>query len=283
MSDGETARAMGAGSAWDQANEAARVAGVSLRPLVTLDDADRILAVMVATWGEHQLLPREEIRALADSGNEPYGAFDGEQLVGYVLGWAGVDREEGLHLHSHMLATLPDRRSSGVGYALKLAQRALCLDRGITLVRWTFDPLLARNAYFNLVKLSAVADRFLPNFYGEMTDSLNRGERSDRLMIRWELEHAASGPATEAGIEVLGRAGDDPDLPAPTDVCPPDDGPALIRIPRDYHAIRDRDRGLADAWREASAAAFTACFEAGLIATGFTVGSTYVLSGAARP
>ena len=282
MSDGETARTMGAGSAWDQANEAARVAGVSLRPLVTLDDADRILAVMVATWGEHQLLPREEIRALADSGNEPYGAFDGEQLVGYVLGWAGVDREEGLHLHSHMLATLPDRRSSGVGYALKLAQRALCLDRGITLVRWTFDPLLSRNAYFNLVKLGAVADRFLPNFYGEMTDSLNRGERSDRLMVRWELEDATAGPATEAGIEVLGRAGD-PDLPAPTDVRAPDGGPAMIRIPRDYHAIRGRDRGLADAWREASAAAFTACFEAGLIATGFTAGSTYVLSGAARP
>jgi len=270
---------VGSGDAWERAHEAARVAGVTLRPLTTLDDADRILSVMIATWGEHQLLPREMIRALGDSGNEPYGAFDDDELVGYVLGWAGVDPVDGLHLHSHMLATLPERRSSGVGFALKLAQRALCLDRGITLVRWTFDPLLSRNAYFNMVKLGAVADRFLPNFYGEMTDALNRGERSDRLMVRWDLGREMAGPAADAGAEVLGREGDDPDLPMPSEVRPPIGGPALVRIPRDYHAIRDRDRALADAWREAAAMAFTACFEAGLIATGFTMDSTYVLAG----
>lgn len=264
--------------AWEQADQAAAIAGVTLRALTTLDDADRILAVMIATWGEHQLLPREMIRALGDSGNEPYGAFDGDDLIGYVLGWAGVDPVDGLHLHSHMLATVPDRRGGGVGYALKLAQRAQCLDRGIPLVRWTFDPLLSRNAYFNMVKLGAVADRFLPNFYGEMTDSLNRGERSDRLMVRWELERATAGPAVDAGVEVLGREGDDPELPVPTAVRPPSDAPALIRIPRDYHMLRDRDRALADAWREATATAFASCFDAGLIATGFTMDSTYVLS-----
>ena len=67
-------------------------------------------------------------------------------MIGYVLGWAGVDPDDGLHLHSHMLAALPDRRHRGVGYALKLAQRAQALDQGIDLVRWTFDPLVARNA-----------------------------------------------------------------------------------------------------------------------------------------
>jgi len=269
---------VGSADAWERANEAARVAGVTLRPLTTLEDADRILSVMIATWGEHQLLPREMIRALGDSGNEPYGAFEGDALIGYVLGWAGVDPVDGLHVHSHMLATLPDRRGGGVGYALKLAQRALCLDRGIALVRWTFDPLLSRNAYFNIVKLGALADRFLPNFYGEMTDALNRGERSDRLMVRWDLEEAKPGPATEAGSEVLGREGDDPARPTPSEVRAPAGGPALIRIPRDYHAIRDRDRALADRWREAAAQAFAVCFDAGLAVTGFTMNSTYVLS-----
>ena len=116
--------------AWELANQAARAAGVELRPLTTIEDADRILAVMIATWGEHQLLPREMIRALSDSGNTPWGAFDGEGMIGYVLGWSGVDPDEGLHAHSHMLATLPDRRHRGVGYALKLAQRAQCLEQG---------------------------------------------------------------------------------------------------------------------------------------------------------
>ena len=96
-------------------------------------------------------------------------------MVGYVLGWAGVDPEDGLHVHSHMLAALPGRRHAGVGFALKLAQRAMALDQGIQVVRWTFDPLVARNAHFNMSKLGAQCDRFHRNFYGEMGDSLNAG------------------------------------------------------------------------------------------------------------
>jgi predicted GNAT superfamily acetyltransferase len=270
--------------AWDQAHAAAAKAGVRLGPLTSVEDADRILDVMIATWGNFQLLPREMIVALADSGNVPYGAWDGSELIGYVLGWAGVTAEDGVHMHSHMLATLPDRRHGGVGFALKLAQRAACLDRGITLVRWTFDPLLARNAHVNLVKLGASADRFLPNFYGEMEDTQNRGERSDRLRIRWALDRAVPGsPAGSAGgTEVLGRRGDDPDSPAPTEVRSPDGGTALIRIPRDYHDLRERDRALADAWRGATAEAFARCFAAGLIVTGFTEEATYVLEVPAR-
>ena len=145
-------------------------------------------------------------------------------------------------------------------------------------MRWTYDPLLSRNAHFNLTKLGAIADRFLPNFYGEMTDTLNRGERSDRLMVRWDVERPIGGPADGAGFEVLGRGGDDPAAPSPSGVRPPEGSTALIRIPREYHDLRERDRGLANAWREATAEAFTACFDAGLVATGFTADSVYVLT-----
>ena len=103
------------GDAWRLAFEAARAAGVELRPLPELEDADRILHVMSATWPGHEPVPREMLRALADSGNVPFGAFDGEDAIGFVLGWVGVDPEDGLHTHSHMLAVLPDRRHAGVG------------------------------------------------------------------------------------------------------------------------------------------------------------------------
>src|SRR5205823_7392831 len=105
------------------------------------------------------------------AGSGLLGARDGGALVGFVAGFLGV--QEGLHAHSHMLGVVQDAQSRGVGYALKLAQRAACLDAGIDEVRWTYDPLVARNARFNLVKLGAVATRFLPGFYGEMTDRLN--------------------------------------------------------------------------------------------------------------
>jgi predicted GNAT superfamily acetyltransferase len=87
-----------------------------------------------------------------------------------------------------MLAALPDRRHAGVGTALKLAQRAQALDQGIGVMRWTFDPMVARNAWVNLGKLGVVADRFERSFYGRMEDSLNAGERSDRFTVRWDLD-----------------------------------------------------------------------------------------------
>jgi predicted GNAT superfamily acetyltransferase len=227
--------------AWELARAAAGGAGVQLRPLPTVGDADLINDVIEATWGG-QRIDREVVRALAASGNVSWGAFDGERLIGFVLGWAGVD-DEGLHVHSHMLAALPERRHRGVGYALKLAQRAQALDQGISLVRWTFDPLVARNAWLNIGKLGAVVDRFERDYYGAMTDDLNAGERSDRFMVRWELERPpgprkVSGAATE------------------------------IPIPPDLYELRERDPEGARRWRDEVAATAEAAIgrgEVGLV------------------
>ena len=256
--------------AWDLASRAADDAGVELRPLVSLEDSDEIVRVMIATWGNHQLLPREMIHALNHSGNISWGAFVDGTLVAYVLGWAGMDPKDGLHIHSHMLAAIPDRRHKGVGYALKLAQRAQALDQDIHLVRWTFDPLVARNAWFNMGKLGAVADRFERNFYGEMGDALNAGERSDRLVIRWDLDPEpaqAPAPASEAPV-VLARSGD-PDRPAPQPSGPSEAGTGWVEIPSDYAALRSSDPGLGTAWRDAVADVVAQLMERGAIVVAF--------------
>ncbi|HEY2803632.1 MAG TPA: GNAT family N-acetyltransferase [Actinomycetota bacterium] len=254
--------------AWQHAYDAADAAGVTLRPLEDLEDADRILDVMIDTWGEHQLLPRELIRALQHSGNAPYGAFAAGELRGYVLGFLARDAD-GPHVHSHMLAVRPGGRSKGVGYALKLAQRAQALDAGVSVVRWTYDPLLARNAHFNLGKLRAYADGFERDFYGEMDDQLNRGDRSDRFSVRWDLDGTSSPGRLVNGssLPVLRRSGDDP--PHPERIADPHvdahQAGAIIGIPEDYPAIRQADPGLARAWRDAVADAFEACFTAGMV------------------
>jgi len=256
--------------AWDLASRAADDAGVELRPLVSLEDSDEIVRVMIATWGNHQLLPREMIHALNHSGNISWGAFVDGTLVAYVLGWAGMDPKDGLHIHSHMLAAIPDRRHKGVGYALKLAQRAQALDQDIHLVRWTFDPLVARNAWFNMGKLGAVADRFERNFYGEMGDALNAGERSDRLVIRWDLDPEpaqAPAPASEAPV-VLARSGD-PDRPAPQPSGPSEAGTGWVEIPSDYAALRSSDPGLGAAWRDVVADVVAQLMERGAIVVAF--------------
>jgi predicted GNAT superfamily acetyltransferase len=260
--------------AWDLAAEAGRAAGVSLRPLDALEDANAINGVILATWGGQEL-DREVIKALVESGNVPWGACANDEVIGFVLGWSGITAEDGLHLHSHMLATVPELRHKGVGFALKLAQRARALDQGMTLVRWTFDPLLARNAWFNLGKLGATADRFHEHFYGDMSDEINRGERSDRLVVRWDLDAMTPGARQDDGFEVLGRSGED-DMPRPTEVRDPVTACCLVRIPSEYHRLREHDRGLAAAWRSATSDALRRCFDAGLVVTGFTATTTYV-------
>ena len=261
---------------WGQAHAAAAAAGVALRPLTSLEDCDRILAVMIATWGNHQLLPRETLRALGESGNVPWGAFDGDDLIGYVLDWVGVDAD-GLHVHSHMLAALPARRHRGIGFALKLAQRARALAQDVHVVRWTFDPLVARNAYLNLAKLGAIGDRFARNFYGEMTDTLNEGDRSDRLMVRWDLDRdpAAIVPASTEGLPTVLRRGKG-EQPLTGDA--PGQAGGLVEIPPDHAQLKAAVPASAAAWRDAVADAFDACFGAGLVATGFDrTRSSYVL------
>jgi predicted GNAT superfamily acetyltransferase len=247
-------------------------AGVLLRPLDGAEDAEAILRVMEATWAGHEPFPRDILRALADSGNAPYGAFAGDESIGYVLSWAGVDLQDGLHVHSHMLAAIPDRRHAGVGFALKLAQRAQALEQGIALVRWTFDPLVARNAYFNLHKLGVIADRFGRDFYGPMTDAINQGERSDRFTVRWDLEREPGPRPVEASVAVLRAEGERPGT-----VVPPADRGALVEVPREYAALRERDPALAAQWRDASANAIEACLGAGMVAAGFELArSSYV-------
>ena len=253
--------------AWELAHRAAAAAAAELRPLGSVGYADRIAHVVGATWGEEQAVPREMVRALAESGNVPYGAFAGDDMVGFVLGWAGVDPSEGLHVHSHMLAAVPDRRHRGVGYALKLAQRAQALDQGISMVRWTFDPLVARNAYFNLHKLGALIDRFERNFYGEMTDSLNRGDRSDRFFVRWDVREPP-GPWTVPFIGdpvVVRRARDG----RPDHLEDPGGDAAILEIPAEHGSLRTSDPALARTWRDAVADAAEACLGRGLVGASF--------------
>jgi predicted GNAT superfamily acetyltransferase len=231
--------------------------------LTTVADADRINDVIDRTWGG-QRLDREVVRALAASGNVSWGAIEGDRLVGFVLGWAGVG-DGGLHVHSHMLASVPDSRHRGVGEALKLAQRAQALEQDIDVVRWTFDPLLARNAWLNVGKLGAVIDGFERDFYGAMQDVLNEGERSDRAFIVWRLRHEPGARVVAGDPDALLRDADGE--PVGTDVTIV--SPVSIAIPREYPELRGSDPARADRWREAIAEAFERCLSAGFVGLAF--------------
>jgi predicted GNAT superfamily acetyltransferase len=108
------------------------------------------------------------------------------QAVGFAYAFPSI-RGGVPHLHSDMLAVLPEHQSRGVGVRLKWAQREEALSRGVSLITWTFDPLQARNAHLNLRRLAATATEFLENFYGLTTSSLHHSLPTDRLVVRWDL------------------------------------------------------------------------------------------------
>jgi len=247
---------------WTLARDTASAAGVTLERLITVEDADRINDVIDRTWGG-QHLDREVVRALAASGNVSWGAIDGDRLVGFVLGWAGVD-DGGLHVHSHMLASVPDSRHRGVGSALKFAQRAQALDQGIERMRWTFDPLLARNAWLNIGKLGAMIDGFERAFYGSMQDTLNAGERSDRAFIAWDLLREPGSRPTPGAADLVRDADGEPEV-----VEGAGEGPVAIAIPREYVEVRAADAARADRWRDAIAHAIEGSLAAGRVGVAF--------------
>jgi predicted GNAT superfamily acetyltransferase len=239
----------------ETARQAAEAAGVEIRTLSTLEEAGEVVRLQREAWGEGQLVPRELIRAFQGAGIPPLGARSGTEIVGFVLGFIGAG-EDGLHVHSHQLAVTGGGRSRGVGRALKLAQRAWALDQGIPLMRWTFDPLIARNAYFNLHVLGTVADRFHRHYYGDMGDDVNRGQRSDRLEVRWDLR----------------------ETPGPREVREPG---ARVSIPEDHEVLRTADPERARDLRDSVANELDSAIAGGLVALAFDrEASAYLL---ARP
>ena len=192
----EAARSETARDAFARAAAAAADAGVTVR-LADPPDMNGVIGLFERTWGEGRSPDRSMLLALDYAGNTVLTAVADSKQVGATLGFLGWSN--GLHLHSHMAAVVPWRRSGGVGYALKLFQRAVCLDHGVSEIRWTFDPLIRRNAHFNLVKLGAEVATFLPDFYGRLDDAITGSDRSDRFEVRWRLDSPRVNRALRGG------------------------------------------------------------------------------------
>ena len=230
-------------SAWAHGRRAAEECHVEIRE-ISGDAVAAAQAVVRDAWGPQQVPQGSLLQALAHAGNAAVVAVRGEHPVGVAFGFLGWDG--GLHLHSHMTAVVRGEQSRGVGLALKSWQRALCLANGITEMRWTYDPLIARNAHFNLVKLGARVRAFLPDFYGAMDDAVNAGDHSDRFEVSWQLD-------SERVRAALGRRGG---AFRGTGVA--------VRVPEDFDALRRSDPAAAREVRVAARDRFTRLFADGL-------------------
>ncbi len=157
---------------------------ITLRSLERLHDFEACVELQRETWGRDfsSCVPAPVLMVAQKIGGVTAGAFDAdERLVGFVFGITGYTGGRPLHW-SHMLAVREDARDAGLGIKLKMYQRELLLQQGVDTARWTFDPLVAKNAHINLNRLGAVVVEHVENMYGDSNSTLHAGLGTDRFV-----------------------------------------------------------------------------------------------------
>ena len=244
---------------WDnEAREAAASAGVVIDGIVSGSDRESVASLMNEIWGPDVVLPLNMLRAMQFAGDGVLLARRNKIPVGFsvgVMGWA-----DGLHFHSHQVGVVESERSTGVGFALKMAQRAACLVNGVTEMRWTFDPLLYSNAVFNLNRIGARVSEFLPNVYGARNDQFNLGDVTDRVKVCWNLD-------SDVGALSVTASSGAPRLIDVTETVIRSNQEivvgSVLPIPPNYHALRASNKDIASMWRVAMSSALHDVFESG--------------------
>ena len=182
-------------------------AHVSVRPLTSPEEMRDGVQLYRDVFELEPTDPAVSPRILASlprNGGTVLGAYAEGRMVGFTFGYLGKNARTGeIYHYSQVAAVHPDWQGLGVGRALKLGQREHVLATGVTRMRWTFDPLRAANAHFNLDVLGARGRWFVPDVFGVEDTGRDAGMPSDRLIAEWDLtaepgaRHPARPPHTE--------------------------------------------------------------------------------------
>ena len=234
---------------------------IEIRSLSGVAELAELGDVLRRVWGtDTPIVNLEMARAIGHSGGYLAGAYvetdgSGPTMIGASVGLLATHRGRPA-LHSHVTGLLPDARHSGVGRALKMHQREWAAARGIEWITWTFDPLVRRNAWFNIAVLGADVHDYFTDFYGTMTDAINAGDSSDRLHVAWRV----SGPP-------LRQLRDGRDVAIAQ----------LVATPDDIVALRRTDPAAVARWRERTRHSLTTALTTGGRIVGFTRDGNYVI------
>lgn len=241
--------------------EAASVSGdqITVRECVTVEDFDGCVRLQREVFGlpDMEISPRRHLIVSRSAGGWTLGAFEGERLVGFVLHLAAARGQE-IFGYSHMMAVAASHQNRGVGARLKWAQRERAIAEGRGFIKWTFEPMRARNAHFNLNRLGVIVRTYEPNYYGTdyATQSGEQGAHqgldSDRLVAEWELRSSR--------VEAFARRAEPPALGEPV---------AAIFIPPDWTALVREDARAAQSELLRVRAEFQHNLAQGLVCAGF--------------
>lgn len=258
--------------------------GITFRRVVTTAEYGACVRMQHAIWGDAftEAVPATILKVSQQIGGVTAGAFDAAgTLLGFVFGMTGVQHGRLVHW-SDLLAVDPVARNKGLGQRLKMYQRELLIPLGVETMFWTYDPLVARNAYLNIVKLGARPAEYIVDMYGSATQSALHGALgTDRFVVAWDLttEHGAKGRA--AGL-AAGADGEFTDVPVvnsmarepgavETPAAEPVHAPVVrVEIPPDIEQLIAGDYEAALKLREVTRRAFSHYMGCGYKVTAFS-------------
>ncbi len=243
---------------------------ITIRDLHSLRDYADCVALQDETWGASfsERVPTAILRVSQRIGGVAAGAFDAsDRMAGFVFGLTGVRNQELVHW-SDMLAVREELRGQGIGEQLKQYQREKVVALGVRSMLWTFDPVQAGNAHFNINHLGAMPIEYVTDMYGNTGSTLHGTLPTDRFIVRWELDstirssqsdvsHApVANPLNEKGEPVAASIGDDV-------------ARVRVQIPSDFAAIRNTGDDPAFRWRILVRDVLTSLLARGFEVTGF--------------
>jgi predicted GNAT superfamily acetyltransferase len=246
-----------------------RAGAITIRHLTTWGEFQAVVALQQEIWGVDfaDLVPASILKISQRLGGVTAGAFDHNgRLIGFVFGITGTERGRLVHW-SDMLGVRAEVRDGGVGRQLKIFQRDTLRPLGVSLMYWTYDPLVARNAYFNLTQLGADIVEYVPDFYGARTSSiLHEGLGTDRFVVAWNIDER-SEPRPSVALAPL----DSPDIPVISTAPEAALGAPRVRVAIPLHIDQIQRTSLAQAarWRAETRPAFQWALSHGYRIIGF--------------
>ena len=232
---------------------------IEIRVAHTPADSALIADLFDKVWDVKSMVSPEIMTASLHNGGYGSVIYIDSRPVGAAFALVGraLPGLNGPNLHSHATGVLPEFVGKGIGEMIKRHQWDWAKENGFDTITWTFDPLVRRNAHFNVIKLGATVLGYHQNFYGELDDGINAGEQSDRVLVRWNVAGVAA-PQANTFVE-----------PSQTAV--------VIETPADIEQLRKTDRVQSDGWRAGQRAAFESAQLSGLSVVGLSNDFSYVL------
>jgi predicted GNAT superfamily acetyltransferase len=233
---------------------------IVIRECIAIEELDSCVRLQREVFGlpDLEISPRRHLIVSRQAGGWTLGAFVDGELVGFVHHLAAIRGQE-LFGYSHMMAVSAAYQNKGVGARLKWSQRARAIGEGRDFIKWTWDPMQARNAHFNLNRLGVTVRSYAVNFYGtdyvtspSLQGATLPGIDSDRLFASWNLNSTRVVALSSGKDSVVTQ------VPSSTISIPPDWTTLLKQDPKTAKQHQLRVRG-----------EFQDAFDSGLLCGGF--------------